>query len=117
MAVKERKITVSVNKRGRVTILNIAGDLTEANSDTLLNELVRVMDEGAAKVLFNLGHLSSEEDGIHVLVTCYTMARERETELRLCQVPNKLRSQMATAALGSVFYVSETEDEGVREFA
>ena len=103
---------------GNVTVLEVHGRITLGEGDIQLrNRILETIDQGARKILLNLKGVSFiDSAGIGELVAAYTTAKNRNVDLRLCELSKKLRDLLVITRLITVFRVYATEQEALQAF-
>lgn len=110
---------ITERKRNDVTILDIKGKITiGANEEALRDNVHRVLEGGAQKLLLNLqGVTTIDSSGVGELVSSYTSATNRGAKIKLANLPPKINDILTITQLITVFDVYDTEDEAVASFA
>ena len=111
-------MSTSVRKRDDVTIIDVKGKITIGAGDLeLRNAIHQAVNDGAKKVLVNLGHVSTiDSSGVGELVSSYTTVTNRGAKLKLVNLPPKVQDVLTITQLITVFDVYDTEDEAIRSF-
>lgn len=108
----------STREHQGVTILCPEGKITLGDGDQELGEAVRgLLERGVRKVLINfekVGYLDSS--GVGELVGCFTSAKSRGGELRICGMNPRIFNLIKMTSLHSVFQVRDTEAEALVDF-
>ena len=110
---------ISERKRNDVTILDIKGKITiGANEEALRDNVHRVLEGGAQKLLLNLqGVTTIDSSGVGELVSSFTSATNRGAKIKLTNLPAKINDILTITQLITVFDVYDTEDEAVASFS
>lgn len=111
-------MSTNVRKRDDVTIIDVKGKITIGAGDLeLRNAIHQAVNDGAKKVLVNLGHVSTiDSSGVGELVSSYTTVTNRGAKLKLVNLPPKVQDVLTITQLITVFDVYDTEDEAIRSF-
>ncbi len=101
-----------------VSILCPEGKITLGDGDQELGEAVRgLLEQGARKVVINFEKVSYlDSSGVGELVGCYTAAKNRNCELRICGMNGRIFTLIKMTSLHSVFQVFDTEAEALAGF-
>jgi anti-sigma B factor antagonist len=108
---------VTVRQVADVTIVDISGRLTLAESDGLRATLLGELRNGRKQLLLNLQDVTYfDSAGLGELLGCYT-AITRAGGLKLLSAPKKLRDTLQVTRLDTLFEFFSEEAEAVRNFA
>jgi anti-sigma B factor antagonist len=110
------KITSRTEKD--VTLLYPEGKITLGDGDQELGEAVRqTLNAGAKKIIINFEKVSYlDSSGVGELVGCFTSIKNKQGELRICGMNNRIFSLIKMTSLHSVFSVVDTEAEALTNF-
>ena len=109
---------VSTRQRGDVTIVDLNGKITIGSGDIALRNAVhQAIESGAKKVLINLHEVTTiDSSGVGELVSAYTTATNRDTKLKLVNLPDKVADILQVTQLITVFDTYDSEDEAFTAF-
>jgi len=109
---------INVRQREGVTILDLKGKITIGVGDVALRDAIHeALAAGANKLLINLGDVTTiDSSGVGELVSSYTTATNRGSQLKLADLPPKVADILQITQLITVFDVYEDEDEALRSF-
>lgn len=112
------QLTIKNRTAGDVTILDLSGKITIGVGDVALRDAVRsALDAGATKVLVNMADVTGlDSSGVGELVSSYTSTRSRGAQLKLVNLPAKVRDILHITQLITVFETYEDEKEAVASF-
>jgi anti-anti-sigma factor len=116
---EHEKLTVSSNKRGDVTVVDVHGRATLGeNSEILDQELQRIAREGNLKMLVNLtGVVQMDSSGISALVRQCTGLSRKGGSLRIVsKVGSRVYDALNVTRLIDVIPTFETEPEAMASF-
>lgn len=101
-----------------ILILCPEGKITLGDGDQELGEALRTeLEKGARKIIFNFSKVSYlDSSGIGELVGCYTSIKNKNGQLRICGLSEKIFGLMKMTSLHSVFEVLDTEAEALEGF-
>jgi anti-anti-sigma factor len=101
-----------------VAILYPEGKITLGDGDQELGEAVRTtLAGGTKKILINFEKVTYlDSSGVGELVGCYTSIKNKEGELRICGMNNRIFGLIKMTSLHSVFSVKDTEAEALAGF-
>ena len=108
----------SSHEKNDVTILCPEGKITLGDGDQELGEAVRgLLEKGVRKVVINFDKVSYlDSSGVGELVGCFTSAKSRGGELRICGMNPRIFNLIKMTSLHSVFLVKDTEEEALAGF-
>jgi len=111
-------LKATVTSDGDVKIIRLEGKITLGEgSGTLRDTVRRVFDEGAMKLLLDLGGVSYiDSAGLGELVGCYTSANNKGAKLKLLHLQKRVEGLMQMTKLYLLFEAFEDEAEAVRSF-
>lgn len=109
---------ISETNRDGVTILRPKGKITIGTAEEALRDTVqRVLDNGAKKILINMADVTMiDSSGIGEVVSAFAKATNRQAQLRLSNLPDKISDILTITQLITVFEIDDTEDEAVAAF-
>lgn len=109
---------VTTRQKGDVTIVDLNGKITIGAGDIALRNAVhQAIDSGAKNVLINLREVTTiDSSGVGELVSAYTTATNRETRLKLVNLPDKVADILTITQLITVFDVYDSEEEALSAF-
>lgn len=101
-----------------VAVVHISGKLMGGpESETLRNEIKRLIDEGVKKYVINLkGVPWINSTGLGALMAVYTSVQRSGGALKLCYVSDRIQSLFMITKLLTIFDTHRTEDEAVAGF-
>jgi anti-sigma B factor antagonist len=107
--------TITERDRGRVTILDVTGEITAGAGDEQLRQAaVMAVSGGASIILLNLkGGTAMDAAGIDGLFDCHLYADQRGADVKLASVPPKVKDLPQFAEVTTIFEIYKTEDEAV----
>ena len=96
---------------GAITILHLHGPLAAGQEDAALRQAIRLAFEtGARTVILDMEDVPSiDSSGVAALASGHMTAANRDGQLKLCNLPRKLRDIFAVMRLDTVFDAYETE--------
>jgi len=111
MKILERRV-------GDVVILDLHGRILTGEGDKALREAARrLADSGAGKLLLNFADVSFVDSSIvGEMVRTLTTVRREGGQLKLLNLPARIRSLLSTTRLLTIFETYDSEDEAVRSF-
>ena len=111
-------LNISERQMGDVTILDLSGDITFGEGNTLLRTAIRrLLSEGKNKIFLNfadVGYLDS--CGVGELVSGYTAVNRENGKLKLLNLPPRIHQLLAITKLLTVFDVAEGEIEATGSY-
>ncbi|PBC70625.1 anti-sigma B factor antagonist [Streptomyces sp. TLI_235] len=101
-----------------VTVLAPSGRIVIDNSFQLREDVRSALEDGAKKILLNLGEVTTvDSSGIGELVSAYTAVNNQGGQLKLAELPRKLYDLPSITKLLVIFEVFDTEEEAVASFS
>jgi len=112
-------LSINIRQVGGVSIVDVAGRITMGEGASTLRDTLRTMPrEDHKKILLNLGDTTLiDSTGLGVLVAGFASITNRDGELKLLNLPVKVRDLLLITKLFTVFEVFEDETVAVRSFA
>jgi anti-sigma B factor antagonist len=109
---------ISARHQGGVTILEPKGKITIGMGDVALRESVReALEAGTRDLLINLADVSTiDSSGIGELVSAYTTVTNRGGNLKLLNLPAKVRDILQITQLVTVFDIFDDEADAIASF-
>jgi anti-anti-sigma factor len=108
---------LSATTIGPVTVVRMEGNLDSESSPPVHDELARLIDEGASRLLVNLegvGFVSSA--GLRIIVSALKKLMDCGGELRLSNLNDPVTQVFEISGLISVLKVFATEEEALQGF-
>jgi anti-sigma B factor antagonist len=111
-------ISTAIRDVDGVHVVDLAGRITLGEASGKLRDTVRgLLDDGATKLLLNLGDVSYiDSSGLGELVSAYTTARGKNCTVKLLNVQNKVQDLLQITKLYTVFESHTDEAEAVQSF-
>lgn len=111
-------IETKVRQFEDVTIVDLSGRLTIAESQGLRATLLGQLHDGRRQFLLNLQALTYVDSaGLGELIGCYTAIGRGGGALKLLNVPRKLRDTMEVTRVDSLFEFCVGESSGIKSFS
>ena len=112
------ELNIRERQAGDVTILDMDGKVTIGEGSVSLRGAIRrLLEEGKKKILLNLAGVSYvDSSGIGELVSSYTTISNKEGQLKLLNLTQKIRDLLTITKLLTVFDVYGEEAEALNSF-
>ena len=110
-------MTISVKTTHDVKVLHCEGELDTQTSPDAQNQLKRLIEEGARKILVNfekLEYISSA--GLHVLLTAAKQLKAVDGELRVCGLNEVVKEVFEISGFKTILKVFGSESEAIEDF-
>lgn len=111
---------MKINKREEegVIILGLEGKLTIGDGDVILRDELRdVLDDGAKKILLDLGGVKTmDSSGLGELVRCKASASNADATIKLLHVQDKVQQVLEMTRLIGVFEDYNDEIDAIASF-
>jgi anti-sigma B factor antagonist len=110
---------ITVKQSGSVSLVDVTGRITMGEgASTLRDTLLNLPREGHKNILLNLAEVTSiDSTGLGVLVAGFASITNRGGELKLLNLPVKIRDLLLLTKLFTVFEVFENETIAIHSFA
>ena len=103
---------------GAVTVVELAGRFTAASAPQMVDLLQKTATSGSAQVVVDLAGVSFiDSSGLSALVLGMKRCRERDGDLRLCQLQTPVRMIFELTRLHQAFEIHGDEGAAMRAFA
>ena len=107
------RLNISEREMGDVTVLDLNGDVTFGEGNTLLRAAIRrLLGDGKKNIYLNFagaGYLDSS--GVGELVSGYTAVTREGGRLKLLNLPPRIHQVLTITKLLTVFDVAESDAE------
>lgn len=109
--------TISIRKKGAVSILDVAGRLTSFEVRALRDAIARLLKEGRSNLVLNLGALDYlDSSGIGELARSYVSVVKRGGAMKVVGLSAKVEEVLKITQLFRVFPEFPSEQEAVDSF-
>ena len=107
---------ISDRPAGDLVVVEVRGFMTLSDYESsLFKYIARVVEEGHARIVLNLRHVSYIDSvGIGEIVRCYMHVTSRGGALRLCEVGDRVREVLHATQLDTVLHLADTEEDALR---
>jgi anti-sigma B factor antagonist len=109
---------ISTRTAGRVTVVDLSGDLAPDPGDTELRDAVsELVDAGHSAIVLNFEHVRFVSSaGIGELIRCFQRVTEAKFEIKIAHLQSSVRHLLHLVKLDQVIESFEDEAEAVRSF-
>ena len=103
---------------GPVTGVDLSGRITLGDGSALLRKTIRgLLQDQRKKILLNLADVDYiDSSGIGELFSGFTAVKNQSGELKLLQLPKKVRALLQITKLYTVFDIYTDENTAIRSF-
>ena len=109
--------TISIRKKGGVSVLDVAGHLTSFEISALRDAVTRLLKEGRKNVVLNLGGLDYlDSSGIGELARSYVSVVKNGGEMKVVGLSAKVEEVLKITQLFRVFPEFPSEEDAVNSF-
>lgn len=110
---------VNTEARDGVTIIRLSGEMILGAATNAFRATLRgALQSGEKKILVDLGGVKFlDSTGIGEIVAGYSLAWENRSQVKLCNLPQKIKDVLMVTRLSTVFEIHETEEEAMGAFA
>jgi len=115
--VQSGTFTISIRKKGAVSILDVAGRLTWFEIGALRDAISRLLREGRKNIVLNLGALDYlDSSGIGELAQSYVSVVKRGGEMKVVGLSARVEEVLKITQLFRVFPEFPSEEEAIDSF-
>lgn len=116
-ALQSGTFTISIRRKGAVSILDVAGRLTSFEVGALRDAIARLLKEGRKNIVLNLGALDYlDSSGIGELARSYVSVVKKGGEMKVVGLSAKVEEVLKITQLFRVFPEFPSEAEAVDSF-
>ena len=109
--------TISIRKKGAVSVLDVAGRLTSFEVSALRDAISRLLKEGRKNIVLNLGALGYlDSSGIGELARSYVSVVKKGGEMKVVGLSARVEEVLKITQLFRVFPEFPSEEEAVDSF-
>ena len=109
--------TISIRKKGAVSVLDVAGRLTSFEVSALRDAILRLLKEGRKNLVLNLGALNYlDSSGIGELARSYVSVVKKGGEVKVVGLSPKVEEVLKITQLFRVFPEFRSEEEAIDSF-
>lgn len=109
--------TISIRKKGAVSVLDVAGRLTSFEVGALRDAISRLLKEGRMSIVLNLGALNYlDSSGIGELARSYVSVVKKGGEMKVVGLSAKVEEVLKITQLFRVFPEFPNEKDAVDSF-
>lgn len=109
--------TISIRKKGTVSILDVSGRLTSFEVNALREAISRLLKEGCKKIVLNLRALDYlDSSGIGELARSYVSVVKKAGEMKVVGLSAKVEEVLKITQLFRVFPEFPSEEEAIDSF-
>ena len=108
---------LTTNTSGAVTVIKIEGSLDTQTSTEAQQELDRIVDSGARKLLIDfadLAYISSA--GLRILLATAKKLSTDQGEMRMCNMNDVVNEVFEVSGFSTIFKVFQTDSEAMAGF-
>lgn len=110
-------VTIRTRTVGRVTVVDVAGRLTDGGANDLRDKLRDLVASGPKLILLNMGEVSYiNSKGIGELVSGFTTTTNTGGQLKLLNLNKPVRDLLEITGFYTVFDVHEDEAAAIRSY-
>ncbi|BDU50642.1 STAS domain-containing protein [Haliovirga abyssi] len=111
------KVSYSEDKKKKVTIVKIDGEVDVYTSISLKKELNKLLEDNKNRLLINLEKVSyMDSSGLGVLVAMLKKSRKEKGNLKITNLTESIRKIFELTRLNKFFEIFNTEAEGLKSF-
>lgn len=101
-----------------IAILELSGKIMGGpDADEFKEAIVQAMDDGYQKILVNMAQVSwINSSGLGILVSGFTTVKNRECEMRLTNLTDRVNNLFMITKLSTVFKTYDSEEVALFDF-
>jgi anti-sigma B factor antagonist len=105
------ELDISERQANGITILDLSGDITFSQGNVVLRKNIRLLlSEGKKNILLNFSGVKFvDSSGIGELVSALTAINREEGQLKLLNLPSRIKELLAITKLSTIFETFENE--------
>ncbi len=108
---------VDQSKNGEVTTLALTGRLDAATSGPAQDEILRVIEAGASKLIIDLANLDYVSSaGLRIFITAGKKVKAASGKLVFCNLQDYTKELFEIAGFNSLFTIYPTHSEALQAF-
>jgi anti-anti-sigma factor len=108
---------LTTNTSEGVTVLRIEGSLDTQTSSEAQEELDRIVDDGARKLLIDFAELAYiSSAGLRVLLVTAKKLNTEQGEMRMCNMNDVVKEVFEVSGFSTIFKVFQTDSEAMAGF-
>lgn len=116
--IRKPDISFETKAEGDVQILDISGQLDAFTVSDLKNELKKLMDARASKIILNLSKISyANSTAIGAIVATAQQLRKRKGDLKVCGMSDDIRKVFDLVGASKILEIFKTEQEALKSFS
>jgi anti-sigma B factor antagonist len=111
-------LTIASREVDGIPVLDLKGRITLGEGSVQIRDAVRdLISKGQKSILLNMGDVNYiDSSGLGELVSAYTTAKNRGTELKLLKLTKKVHDLLQLTKLYTVFDIYDDETKGIASF-
>ena len=111
-------LTIASREVDGIPVLDLKGRITLGEGSVQIRDAVRgLISKGQKSILLNLGDVNYiDSSGLGELVSAYTTAKNRGTELKLLKLTKKVHDLLQLTKLYTVFDIYDDETKAIASF-
>ena len=108
---------IKTTEAGGITFVDVSGRLTSATAGQAYDELVRVAQSGAKKVVINLRNLDFiASSGLRSILVAAKLLQSSRGEIRICAASETVKEVLKTSGFDSLIRLCADEQQAVASF-
>jgi anti-sigma B factor antagonist len=110
-------LTLDTREVGRVTIVRCNGRIVAGTESDALRAHISWLLRDRRAIVLHLGEVGFiDSSGLGAIVRCLTSTRRARGDLKLCNVPERLRELLELSRLTAVLAIHESEEKAISAF-
>lgn len=107
-------IEITIEQSGRITVIEMAGELDSVSAPDVQEKIVPLVDEGC-KILLDMSAVTyMSSAGLRILLMLYRQIREHVGDVVLAGLGDEVRDVMAITGFLDFFDVAEDRSDGIQ---
>ena len=110
-------VRVTAHEITNITLVNIQGSLSSTTSAQGIQDLQRVLDRGARKLVINLAELDYiSSAGLHMFLILSKRLRHVQGELKISNAKGMVHESFGVSGVNAMIQLCDTDEDAVAAF-
>ena len=110
-------MNINIETKNGISICRTSGEITFSTSPDLRNQLLKLIDQKINKIVMDMKEITYiDSSGMATLVEILQKIKAINGQLKLSQVPDKIKEILEMVRLKDIFEIYESEEEAINSF-
>lgn len=110
-------MNINIENKNGISICRTSGEITFSTSPDLRNQLLKLIDQKIDKIVMDMKEITYiDSSGMATLVEILQKIKAINGQLKLSQVPDKIKEILEMVRLKDIFEIYESEEEAINSF-